>query len=154
MVSGVWVVIGSVAGAAVGGAVALITQLINQRAETRRRRDDINEARRAEILTQVISYLKLIEQAELIAVEKYDRGKGSESLDLRAVETKEAIWVAQRMIELLCEQEVSVAAHNLSSVTDEIIKNGPSHGSVVLEIRPKRKEFIKKVRSQITHPEH
>jgi len=24
----------------------------------------------------------------------------------------------------------------------------------VLEIRPKRKEFIKKVRSQITHPEH
>jgi hypothetical protein len=84
MASDVWVVIGSVAGSAVVGTVALATQWINQNAETRRRRWDINEARRAECLTEVINYLKLIQQGELIAIEKYDRGKDSEGYSREA----------------------------------------------------------------------
>jgi hypothetical protein len=152
MASEVWVVIGSVASAVVVGAVALIGQQFNQRAETRRHGEDIDEARRTERLTEIINYLKLIQQGELVAIDKYDRGKASPSLDLRAAEIKEAIWVAQRVIELLCEPEVSKAAHDLSSVTDAVIVNGPSGKPVVSVIRPVRKVFIEVVRPRITYP--
>jgi hypothetical protein len=94
----VWVVIGSVASAIVVGAVALVGQRLNQRAETRRHQEDIDEARRAERLTGVVNYLKLIQQGELMAIDMYDHGKNSPSLDLRKTEIKEAIWVAQRVI--------------------------------------------------------
>jgi hypothetical protein len=60
MASEVWVVIGSVASAVVVGALALLAQRSSQRAETQRHRDDINEARRAQRLTEVVSYLKII----------------------------------------------------------------------------------------------
>ena len=136
------------------GTVAIVTQLSNLRAEARRRQDDIDEARRAERLTQVINFLKLIQQGELIAVEKYDRGRSSESLDVRRDETKDAIWVAQRIIELLCERDISDAAHDLSDVTDRVMYHGSSRGSVVLEVRPVRKKFIDLVNSRITSPGH
>ena len=152
MTSEVWVVIGSVTSAVVVGAVALIGQRLNQRAETRRHQEDIDEARRAGRLTEVINYLKLIQQGELVAIDKYDRGKDSPTLDLRAAEIKEAIWVAQRVIELLCEPEISKAAHDLSSVTDAVMVNGPSGKSVVSVIRPVRKVFIELVRSRFTYP--
>jgi hypothetical protein len=151
MASEAWVVIGSLGSAVVVGAVALVTQGFNQRAEARRHRENLNEARRAERLTEVINYLKLIQQGEIVAIDKYDRGKGSQSLELRAAEIKEAIWVAQRTIELLCEPEVSKAAHDLSSVTAAVM-SAPSGASVVSVTRPVRKVFIEVVRSRITYP--
>lgn len=144
--------IGSVASAVVVGAVALIGQRLNQNAETQRHREDIDEARRAERLTEVIHYLKLIQQGEQVAIDKYDHGMNSPSLDLRATEIKEAIWVAQRVIELLCEPEVYKAAHRLSDVTDRVIVNGPSGKPVVSVIRPDRNKFIDVVQSRITYP--
>jgi hypothetical protein len=153
MASEVWVVIGSVASAVVVGAVALLGQQFNQRAEARRHRADIDEARRTERLTEVINYLKLIQQGELVAIDKYHDGKASPSLDLRVAEIREAIWVAQRVIELLCKKEVSNAAHDLSSVTDAVMKNGPSGKPVVSVIRPVRKVFIEVAQSQITFPQ-
>jgi hypothetical protein len=152
MASEVWVVIGSVASAVVVGAVALVGQRLNQRAETQRQREDIDEARRVGRLAEVINYLKIIQQGELIAIDKYDRGKDSPSLDLREAEIREAIWVAQRVIELLCEAEVYEAAHCLSDVTDAVMAHGPSGKSVLSAIRPSREKFIEVVRPLITYP--
>jgi hypothetical protein len=152
MASEVWVVIGSVSSAVVVGALALITQRFNQRAETQRHREDLAEARRSERLTEVINYLKLIQQGELIAIDRYERGKDSPSLELRTAEIKEAIWIAQRTIELLCEREVSTAAHDLSGVTDAVM-SGPSGVPVVSLIRPSRRAFIEVVQNRITYPE-
>lgn len=151
MTSEMWAVIGSITGVAVGGAVSFITQWITLRAETRRHRENINEARRTERLTETISYLKLIQQAEAIAVEKHDRRNSVPDLDLRAAQVVEAIWTAQRTLELLCEPEVSAAAHDLSGVAHRIITNGSALESVVWEIRPVRRAFIEAARQQITN---
>jgi hypothetical protein len=151
MASEVWVVIGSVASAVVVGAVALIGQRFTSAAETRRHQEDIDEAHRTERLTEVINYLKLIQQGELAAIDKYDHGNRSPSLDLRIAEIREAIWVAQRVIELLCEPVVYQAAHDLSDVTDAVM-HGPPGIPVVSVIRPVRKAFIDVVQSRITYP--
>ena len=141
-----WAVIGSITGVALGGAVSFISQWITSRAETRRHQENISEARRTERLTEIISYLKLIQQAEMIAVEKHDHRNSSAQLDLRTGQVVEAIWTAQRTLELLCEPEVSSAAHDLSGVAHKIIVDGSTLESVVWEIRPARRTFIDAVR--------
>ena len=149
MTSEMWAVIGSITGVAVGGAVSFITQWITLRAETRRHQENIKEARRTERLTEIINYLKLIQQAEAIAVEKHDRRNSAPELDLRAAQVSEAIWTAQRTLELLCEPAVSAAAHDLSGVAHRIITDGSALESVVWEIRPFRRTFIEASRQQI-----
>ena len=63
-----WAVIGSITGVALGGAVSFISQWITSRAETRRHQENISEARRTERLTEIISYLKLIQPAGQVTV--------------------------------------------------------------------------------------
>ncbi|MFE9809267.1 hypothetical protein ACFYRN_35895 [Streptomyces sp. NPDC005227] len=130
-----------------------------ERAETRRSVRERAEARRSERLTQLIDFLRTVQEGERVAVDHYHHHVADEQWQARARQTIDRMWVAQKTIHMLCAPEVNEAARRLAFAVQNVIRDGPSGAGdpgeskdeqVWASIRPSRRTFLDVVRDHVS----
>ncbi|MEU0783905.1 hypothetical protein ABZ341_20295 [Streptomyces sp. NPDC006173] len=128
------------------------------RAETRRSLRERAEARRSERLTQLVDFLRTVQEGERVAVDRHHHQVADEQWQTRARQTIDRMWVAQKTIHMLCTPEVNEAARRLAFAVQNVIRDGPGDSAVPGEpqdeqvwavIRPSRRTFLDVVRDHL-----
>ncbi|MFF0187728.1 hypothetical protein [Streptomyces sp. NPDC005244] len=149
-------------GVLLGGLVSWMAQhavgRATERAETRRSLRERAEARRSERLTQLIDFLRTVQEGERVAVDHYHHQVADEQWQARARQTIDRMWVAQKTIHMLCAPEVNEAARRLAFAVQDVIRDGPGDPGdsgeaqderVWAAIRPSRRRFLDVVRDHV-----
>jgi hypothetical protein len=143
-----WTAVGLV----LGGVTSFLAQewlrRSSERAEARRRAAELAETRRAERLTHLISFLKVAQEAERVAVDRYHHGLEDEGWHARARQTEDQLWVIQKTIHMLCTASVNEATRRLAFALQHVVRNGPTNPGKPQDekvweyIRPSRRAFL------------
>jgi hypothetical protein len=151
MAAELWVSVASVAGVAVGGGISFVSQWFAQRLELRRHAIAVGESRRAERLTELRDFLRLAEQAQRVAIQRHDKPSQPADWEDRATAAVAALWVAERVVEMLCSSPIRDAAHAYAESVHAEVYKGVDHNSVTVNIRPSRRAFIEASREDLTN---
>lgn len=154
--------LGPLIGVLLGGLLSWVAQYAlgraSERAETRRSLRERAEARRSERLTQLIDFLRTVQEGERVAVDRHHHHVADEQWQARARQTIDRMWVAQKTIHMLCAPEVNEAARRVAFAVQDVIRDGPGGAGVPGErqdervwaaIRPSRRTFLDVVRDHL-----
>jgi hypothetical protein len=123
-------IVGTLLGALIGAATALVAQQVAAR-------DAVKRERRAEIDKRISSYILMKEEAERIAKARDETDAATKDFAHRD------LYAAQKILELVCSDELTNSMRALTGKLIEIIWSGLPDGKDFYEhIRPLDKEFI------------
>ncbi|MEU7607039.1 hypothetical protein [Streptomyces sp. NPDC041003] len=155
-----WTTLAPLIGVLLGGLMSMLAQRSAGRAlergEARRSVRELAEARRNERLTHLIAFLSAVQEAERVAVDRYQHNLADEQWQARARQVLDRVWVTQKTIHVLCASEVSEAARSLAWAVQEVIRKGPEDSGepqdekVWAHIHPSRQAFLDLVRDQLS----
>ncbi|MFC7245065.1 hypothetical protein ACFQO7_21530 [Catellatospora aurea] len=136
----------------VAGGSALLGQRLTlrntERAEVRRSALALAETRRQERLTHVMAFLEAVQAAERIAVDHHHYGVDDEQWQARANAMIDRLWVLQKTLHLLCDEELNAAARLLAFAVRDLVRDGPKDRTAPVETRiweeigPSRRAFL------------
>ncbi len=127
----------------------------SERAEVRRSARERAEARRTERVTHLVDFLSAVQEAERVAVDRYHHNLADEQWQVRAKQSIDRMWVAQKTIHMLCASEVNEAARRLAYDVQDVVRKGPDDPGVPQDekvwayIRPSRRTFLNVVRDHL-----
>ncbi|MFH8800884.1 hypothetical protein ACH4F6_14980 [Streptomyces sp. NPDC017936] len=154
-----WTTLAPLVGVVLGGLMSWLAQHTSGRASARveesRGTRECAEARRCERLTHLIAFLSAVQEAERVAVDRYQHRMADAQWEARARQTVDRMWVTQKTIHMLCAPEVNDAARRLAYAVQDVIRKGPDDPGepqdekVWEAIRPSRREFLDVVRDHL-----
>jgi hypothetical protein len=146
-----WVLITSLAGVLIGGGLTFAAQWINQRAEARRHTSTILEARRAERLHHLVTFIKYAQEAEFAAYRRH-HGLQNEGWDTRANAMLDDLWTTARTIQVLCPDDVGSAARELAGAVHRVVRQEPGDVDVSTCLRPAQRTFLEVAKRHLHSP--
>ncbi|MFC5724517.1 hypothetical protein ACFP1Z_30615 [Streptomyces gamaensis] len=147
-----WTTLAPLIGVVLGGLVSWLAQ---HSAERVSERAEVREARRKERLTHLIAFLSAAQEAERVAVDRYQHKLADEQWQARAKQTLDRVWVTQKTIHMLCAPEINEAARRFAFDIQDVIREGPGDPGepqdekVWAYIRASRREFLDVVRDYL-----
>lgn len=116
-------------GVVLGTVASLVGQLLqgraSERAEQRRSDRERSEARRNEYRTHFVDFLCAVQEAERVAVDRYQHNLTDEQWQMRAKKAIDRVWVTQKTIHMVCAPEVNEAAREVAFAVQDVIRKGP-----------------------------
>jgi hypothetical protein len=117
------------AGVLVGGGLAYVAQRVALRSaeqsDTRRQAVTRAEARRAERMTIVDRLLAGAQDVERIAAERHYAGVSGTEWRAKADAAMDRLWVAEKMVRILCSLEMHDAAHEFVTALKDALDRPP-----------------------------
>ena len=132
-------------GVALGTTGTLLGQLLLTRVEARRELFKIEEARRQERKAAIVDYLAAAQHAEQIE----HKIAASETVDSdQALDALRTLWLAKKVIELVCSAQVAQTAHDYAYEINKNIHLDSLEVSTASE-RERRVAFIEQARREL-----
>jgi len=142
-----WAAFSTLLGALLGGGISLATQRATERAAAKRHSETLRESRRPERLTHVVAFLEIAQDMERVAKRIHHGGRGD--VEARADAALDQLWIKLRPVQLLCSEEVAIAAHALAVQTHLAVRKGSGDLSISEFLRPSRQKLIAAAREDL-----
>ncbi|MEV6391477.1 hypothetical protein [Nocardia xishanensis] len=156
-VAPVFTLVGSLAGVALGGRLALRNQRANQVAdrELEKMRLDTQrvEARRAERLEAIEKFLISAQDAERLASDHHRNGADGTEWQSASDRAMDRVWVALKLLGVLCGDETQQAAEGYAGKLHEGTWQKPADIELWHFLEPSRKRFLQAAAAEIDSSE-
>ncbi|MFI6358220.1 hypothetical protein ACIBJF_37660 [Streptomyces sp. NPDC050743] len=134
------------AGVVLGGALSFaaqrLTQRSNERLEASRQEVSRTEARRVERLRVLEQFLACVQAAERAAIDLVHHQADTEEAHRRADLAVDEMWLAEKMVRVLCSARVSEAANKFAWQIDKAVDGGTNGAAVWDFLREDRVRFL------------
>lgn len=137
-------IVGTLLGALIGAAAALVAQQLAARDAVERERTQRRAAMRVELKERIDSYINAAQETERIAKEREKNDDAAKNLVHRD------LYAANKILGLTCSDQLKVPMDELTDVLVRILWHGPgSPDSLYDQIRLKDGEFHKAAKREI-----
>jgi nitroreductase len=118
-----------------------------EKASARRHAETLREARRPERLSHLVAFMQAAQRAERVAkyIHQYKRDGAHDHAD----ETLDELWIKLRPVQLLCSENVAMAAHALTVRTHHAVAKGAGGQAIGDFLQPGRDELINAARGDL-----
>ncbi|MCA6091826.1 hypothetical protein LE181_06555 [Streptomyces sp. SCA3-4] len=152
-------------GVVLGTVASLVGQFLqgraSERAEARSSERERAEARRNERLTHLVAFLCAVQEAERVAVDRYQHNETDTQWQMRARQALDRVWVTQKTIHMVCASEVNEAAREAAFAVQDVIRKGPGEAGeqpqdemVWQAISPSRRAYLDVAATYLSEVEH
>ncbi|MEV5239187.1 hypothetical protein AB0K89_08735 [Streptomyces cinnamoneus] len=152
-------------GVVLGTVASLVGQFLqgraSERAEARRSERERAEARRNERLSHLVAFLCAVQEAERVAVDRYQHNEADAQWHMRARQALDKVWVTQKTIHMVCASEVNKAARRAAFAVQDVIRKGPGDAGeqpqdekVWQIISPSRRDYLDVAAAYLSEEEH
>ena len=142
------------AGVALGGALAYLTQRTTQRtadrAEEQRRAAARTEERRAEQIRTVLEFIRCALEAEGVAHARPSRWEVGDEWYVAARPAMDGLRIAEKGVELLCAPGMHAPATAYARALNQAVGQERDGGSLVERLEPFKAEFLVVARRSLT----
>lgn len=143
----------SLAGVLLGGtmsyAVQRSTQHLAERAEARRQNIALAEARYAERVAVIDRFLGYAQDAERVAYDRHQFGADGDEWRRRADAGMDRLYLAEKMVRILCSDELHEAAHTFTNAISEAIYHERGNFDVSNHLMTDRANFLTAARREL-----
>ena len=146
MAADVWTPVISMAGVALGGALAYPTQRTTQRtadrAEEQRRAAALVEERRAERIRTVLEFIRCAPEVEGVAHARPSRWEVGDEWYLAARPAMDGLRIAEKGVELLCAPSQHAPTNAYARAPNQAVRQERDEGSLADRLEPFKAEFL------------
>jgi HAMP domain-containing protein len=143
----------SLAGVLLGGAISFGIQRLTlrsaERAETLRQNFALAEARYTERVAVIDRFLGCAQDAERVAFDRHQGGVDGVDWRRRADTEMDRLYVAEKMVSILCSDELHDAAHIFIKLISEAIRYELGNFDVSSHLMTARADFLSAARQEL-----
>lgn len=143
----------SFAGVLLGGAITFWIQRFTlrsaERAEVRRQEFTLTEARYVERVAVIDRFLGCAQAAERVAFDRHQRVADGADWRRRADAEMDRLYVAEKMVSILCSDELHDAAHEFINAISEAIRHELGNFDVSSYLTATRADFLSTARQEL-----
>jgi len=143
----------SLVGVLLGGTMSYVVQRSTQRsaerAEARRQNITLAEARYAERVAVIDRFLGCAQDAERVAYDRHQSDANGEEWRRRADAGMDRLYLAEKMVRILCSDELHEAAHSFTNAISEAIYHKPGNFDVSNHLMADRTNFLTAARREL-----
>jgi len=149
----VYTLLASLTGVAVGGGITYFLQRhalrSAERADAKRQEYARVEARRTERVTVIDRLLASMQDAERAAAERDHVNTATAEWWTRAATAMDHVWVAEKMVRILCGPAMHDAAHRFANVLNDSIYGEPIESELWERLAPSRSALLDAARAEL-----
>lgn len=152
MSSAVSSLLGVVVGGGLSFAVQRLTLRSNERLEASRQEAGRSEARRVERIRILEQFLARCQAAERAAIDLVQHQLDTEEAHRRAAIAVDEMWLAEKMVRVLCPAQVWEAANKFAWQIDKAVDDGTNGAAVWDFLREDRARFLNAAHTELASP--